>query len=146
MWPLYGSNLPSFGIIWYNTNFKVTSYPSFLNEGFLIQQPIEVTGRGKVITIDVTGSVNIYVAIDDSNDFEISGGYEKSLPEDGWRKETGEISLDKGYILLKPIYSKSFTNDSGGKISLPATTTYETTMAIIVVSICQGKSFIISMS
>ena len=104
--------------------------------------PYRKIERGEAISITVTGDAIAYVAIEVGK--QRSGGYENSLPENGWKAmENGAIKAEKKEtsVTLIKIFSKS-VNEEKNEV-LPATTTEETVMLIIVVPNCQGKSFTI---
>ena len=122
------------------TGVKITNYPSYLKGGFFIQQPGSSISTGTEISIVVTGNVTIYVAIQEQINSS-SGGYEVSLPKNGWKKEMGKIVLFphwNKYGYLDGIYSKDYRAHTKMTISLPPITTAETTAIITVVPICSG--------
>lgn len=123
-------------VAWSNATFKIASYPPYLKGGFFIQQPIVITGKGTEISIVVTGNVKIYVSI--QLFLDRSGGFEISLPRNGWKNETGKIEIDFGLDLTR-IYSKLYLTKKEKTISLPPTTTNETSTIITVVSISSGN-------
>ena len=127
-------------LIWSDKKYALTYIPVYLRVGFFIKQCHKGINKGENISITVTGSVKVFVAIEEEN--ERSGGYEKSLPDNGWKRELETIKANylKEDISLTRIFSKSENKEP--KILLPPTTTGETTMLIIVVSTCQGKTFI----
>ena len=108
----------------------------YLKGGFFVQQPNMITGKGTEILIVVTGNVRIYVAIHPFLDR--SGGFEISLPRNGWKNETGKIDIDKGVDLTR-IYSKLYLTKTEKTISLPPTTTNGTSTIITVVPISSGN-------
>ena len=123
-------------VAWSDAAFKIASHPPYLKGGFFVQQPNVITGKGTEILIVVTGNVRIYVAIQSLLDR--SGGFEISLPRNGWKNETGKIGIDKGLDLTR-IYSKLYLTKTEKTISLPLTTTDGTSTIITVVSIPSGN-------
>ena len=112
----------------------VTNYPKYLKEGFFLQHEKIKIVKDTGITIEVTGKAKVYVA---SSTWYGDGGYDESLPRNGWETEIGEINLDIDMFTLNLIFSKSL-NDKETQIVLPKTTTQRTLMLVIVVSICPG--------
>ena len=77
--------------IWYNRNKHISSYSTFLNGGYFMQLPQKEIPQNTSINIDVTGSAKVYVAIyiqDGSVVTAFSGGFEQSLPQNGWTEAT----------------------------------------------------------
>ena len=123
---------------WSDQDYKITIHPPYLKGGYLIQQP-ETIPKGTNVSIVVTGNVTIYVAIQLTQQ---TGGYEVSLPGDGWEMKNGKIGLGevaKWDLDLTTIYSKDYRTKTKTQIFLPPTTTTETYMIITVVPICSGN-------
>ena len=120
--------------------FNIFTYlPSYLNQGqgYYMRIPDSGIPKNTTITIEVTGNAKIYVAFNDIGAIDNSGGYEESLPKNGWKHEKGFIRTAGGGSF--DIYSITVQKET--KILLPATTTDVVYPIIAVVSICSGKSF-----
>ena len=125
---------------WTVEDHTISNYPYFLNGAYFVQLPLKWSTKGKQVSIDVTGSAFVSVAIEKDSDL-FTGGYEKSLPQEGWKKEVGEIVAEKKVetITLGRIFSKKFHYNSKKSILLPTSTTVQTIMMINVVPICTGN-------
>ena len=126
---------------WTDHDYKIDIHPPYLKGGYLIQQPEKIP-EGTEVSIVVTGNVTIYVALQGPRWVE-RGGYEISLPRDGWEMKNGKISPNWGLDMrdwdLTTIYSKDYRTNKKRTILLPPTTTTASYMIITVVPICSGN-------
>lgn len=116
--------------VWYDRTNKVTSYPNYLDGGYFIQHCCKCFGEGSVLSVSVSGAATVYIAVESNR----NGGFTTSLPNNGWTSEDGQVTYSNNP--LQNIYS--YQKSSAGTITLPATTTAQTVMMIIVVSNCEG--------
>ena len=111
-----------------------------------MQLPSEEIPIDTQISISVTDSANVYVAIIGDQGYD--GGFQKSLPSNCWKHHNSSdgkdsITIEDDQMEMPLIYSRRV--DKATTLLLPNTTTSATTMSIIVVSTCEGK-FVILMN
>ena len=99
---------------WTDRDYKITKIPTYLNEGYFIQQP-HIIPKDTEISIVVTGMSRIYVAFEYGS--ERSGNFETSLPRAGWRSvgvladsviEVDTVRLNRIFILTLKPYEHGF--------------------------------------
>ena len=114
------------GKVWKDRDYKFGNLPHFLVGAHYFQTPVRVN-RDVVLTIDVYGPAIIYVS---SEGGSRSGGFESTLPNDGWVRQDGVVST--GCCSLSNLWKKRLANGGLNTITLPAISTNEMVGSILV--------------
>ena len=119
----------NYGIIWIDRNYQFTNLPSFLVGANVFQVPHREIPLGTVIEILIYTPSIVYIAREKSR----SGGFESSLPDDGWILVTdqGVVGSNLGFHYTN-IWKKEVSSYGLTTLSLPATTTRELVHSIFV--------------
>lgn len=103
------------GIVWIGKEQAFDVLPSFLVGAPFFQMRL-VTLSHAVMTIMICEPSTIYISCD--RDFH--GGFDSSLPNDGWIQQKDQIKA--GRWSLKRIWMKNFTDNGVTTITLPTLT------------------------
>jgi len=112
--------------IWHDRNYAFDTIPTDLTGGFYQQLPHKAIARGTVISISISKPAVVYVIFENSHR---SGGFQNSLPEDGWSPMDGSLSRRLNTIFFQDVSVPT-------TIQLPATTTDKTVMSIVAKEYC----------
>ena len=121
------------GTVWVDRNYKFSNLPDYLEGTLLFQLPYKAIRQGQVTEILVHQPSTLYLGHDSSR----NGGFQKTLPNNGWELVANNAGIKTGGGNLDFIWKKLVPNDSLTRISLPETTTSETTHCIFVQSKCK---------
>ena len=116
--------------VWVDRNYKFSNLPDYLEGTLLFQVPYKAIRQGTVTEILVHQPSTLYLG----HELSRNGGFQKTLPKFGWELVTNEAGIKTGGGNLDYIWKKVVSNDSLTTISLPETTTSETTHCIFVQS------------
>ena len=135
----YISTAENDGIVWNDREYWFRDLPSYLVGALLFQVPHKVS-KGTVIKITVQTPSTIYIAHEEGNR---SGGFENSLTNSGWTLENDNAEFKyKGQKTFKYVWKMFVSANGPTTITLPGTTTEETTISIFV----RGNSFKITLN
>ena len=118
------------GTVWVDRNYKFSNLPDYLEGTLLFQLPYKAIRQGQVTEILVHQPSTLYLGHDSNR----NGGFQKTLPNNGWELVVNNAGIKTGGGNLDFIWKKVVPNDSLTRISLPETTTSETTHCIFVQS------------